>query len=244
MTHRARLDAGPALDDIPRVEEDGNGMTESGGAGCGGLPESSSGGNPPVRAWMPSHLPDRLRWIAGAVASILLFLAGALLFSVAGGGDWGLMIGLFGGFALFMAAATVLGRTLADILGIGAGSIFHPRRRARSPRPVYSILETYRVRGEHSRALEGWRSVVEGDPRDLRAWRTMLEIASADLGDPDLAHGIFSAGLARLASPGDRDSLIEAWGLACETLGDRRRSGAREAPAGGARPSGREQPHG
>jgi hypothetical protein len=151
--------------------------------------------------------------------SALIALAWRALPAAAlGGGGWYLVATAEGGvgalpqllaaMGLFLAAALLLARPLAALVGESAGGYLYPDRPLERPMPPYGIPEALRKRGEYAEALAQYRAIAAQYPQELRAYVEMIDLAIVDLRDRNLALAVLQQGLDALERQDDREALL------------------------------------
>lgn len=117
----------------------------------------------------------------------------------------------FYSFGLIFIGAVIVAKPLARLVAEPFGAIFFPNEHFDKPQPIFSIPEARRQEGKYEEAIEGFRSIVEEDPQELRGYVSMIDVAVVNLKDEARANDMLEWGLSRLSRREDRERLISAF---------------------------------
>lgn len=92
-----------------------------------------------------------------------------------------------------IVASLVLAPVLASTMGEWLASMFYPSNVEAGP--AYSLPEAHRKRGSFDQAYQAYATVAREFPGEFQAHAAMLEIATENLRDPDLAKHTLERGL-------------------------------------------------
>lgn len=115
------------------------------------------------------------------------------------------------GFAFFLVAALFIAGPVARLLAEPMGGLFWPRKYYAKPQPMYGIPRSRRVKGLPEEAIAEYAKIAAGWPDEVLPHVEMIDIALADLHDPERARAIYRDGLAALKRQEDRDLLARIY---------------------------------
>ncbi len=123
----------------------------------------------------------------------------------------GEIAGMALGFLFFLVAAVFLAGPVSRWLAEPVGSLIWPKQYYDRPQPMYGIPESRRRKGRPEEAIAEYEKIAAAHPGEIRPWLDMIDIALADLRDPERANAFFQRGLAALSNPDDKDRLARVY---------------------------------
>jgi hypothetical protein len=111
--------------------------------------------------------------------------------------------------ACFVVGGMVIAPPIAHKFGHRFSSIIFPDREFDRPQPKYSIPAARRAQGQSEEAFVGFQKIAEEYPDVARPYLEMMDIATRDLANPNLAAAIFQKAMQNVKGGQDRKELLE-----------------------------------
>lgn len=137
------------------------------------------------------------------------------------------LVTMFLSVGLLIPPAFILAEPLSELLAHPLGSIYNPGKRRTGPALMFSQPDACIMRGRYDRAMELYRAMIPVDPRDVRIYQGMIDLALRHLHDHELAGEVFHQGMTAMESTEARRLLADEYRrlLALFDGGDRRGGG-------------------
>jgi hypothetical protein len=104
------------------------------------------------------------------------------------------IVQILAGLVLSLVGIAIMAPPVVTLIAEPTGNMFYPGQRYDKRQPVFSVPQALRRKGEYAEALSMYQKLVEDDPRDIRPYIEMINIAIMDLNDVGLADSIVKRG--------------------------------------------------
>jgi tetratricopeptide (TPR) repeat protein len=138
----------------------------------------------------------------------------------AGKVGWGGSQQILFAIVCFVAAAVIMGPSIAELFAKPAGSLYYSETKESqsNPQPYYDIADKLRRQGRFEEAITEYEKIVWQNPNELKPFIDMIDIAFADLNDRERAEAIFRKAISVIEDDKDRNTLQKMYEISTMKL--------------------------